>query len=449
MPVSRTRRLQEGDTGQGPVIYWMHRNHRARDNEALLCAQAEALRLSRPLVVAYGLAESFLGATVRHFGFLLRGLEETAVVLREAHIPFILRRGEPGREVGRLARDLDAALVVTDFDPLRIKKTWRDDLLDTAACPVLEADARNVVPCWAASDKREYAAYTIRPKIHRLLDDCLTEPEDLEAHPHAYEGEVADVDWAGLLDDLPLVREVAEVDTPPGEAAAHQALAAFCAQGLQRYARRNDPLAEAVSGLSPYLHFGQLSARRACLAVRRAAEKAGGLGDEAASFLEECIVRRELADNFCEHAPDYDTVSCFPDWARETLDAHRKDARPSLYAPEDFEAARTHDLLWNAAQRQMMTTGTMHGYLRMYWAKKILEWSESPEQAMATAIRLNDRYELDGRDPNGYAGVAWSLGGVHDRAFKERKVYGKIRYMNEAGCRRKFDVDAYVEIYGG
>jgi deoxyribodipyrimidine photo-lyase len=164
------------------------------------------------------------------------------------------------------------------------------------------------------------------------------------------------------------------------------------------------------------------------------------------SFLEELIVRRELSDNFCSHTPDYDSFSCFPSWARETLDRHRHDPRQYLYGPEQFEGAATHDPLWNAAQSEMVRTGKMHGYLRMYWAKKILEWSASPEEALETAILLNDRYELDGRDPNGYAGIAWSIGGVHDRPWPERPVYGKIRSMTFQGCRKKFDVDAYVRM---
>ncbi|MFW5721799.1 MAG: deoxyribodipyrimidine photolyase, partial [Desulfohalobiaceae bacterium] len=188
------------------------------------------------------------------------------------------------------------------------------------------------------------------------------------------------------------------------------------------------------------LHFGQIAAQRVAQEVlsfkTRTAYKE--------AFLEELIVRRELSDNFCFYNPAHDSVDGFPEWAGKTLDAHRKDPREHVYSLEEFEQARTHDPLWNAAQMEMVTRGKMHGYMRMYWAKKILEWTASPEEAMDVAITLNDRWELDGRDSNGYTGIAWSIGGVHDRAWPERPVFGKIRFMNDRGCRRKFDVDAYI-----
>jgi deoxyribodipyrimidine photo-lyase len=231
----------------------------------------------------------------------------------------------------------------------------------------------------------------------------------------------------------------------PGEDAALAGLRAFVSGRLAGYdTNRNDPNKDAASGLSPYLHFGQLSAQLVALTVRAALLSDPALGASADAFLEQLIVRRELADNFCLHHPDYDTVDAFPAWARATLDKHRLDPRPVLYSLDELERARTDDPLWNAAQAEMVLTGRMHGYMRMYWGKKLLEWTEGPEQAMAWAVRLNDRWQLDGRDPNGYAGIAWAIGGVHDRPWPERPVFGTVRYMNSAGARRKFDVDAYV-----
>lgn len=168
--------------------------------------------------------------------------------------------------------------------------------------------------------------------------------------------------------------------------------------------------------------------------------------DEAKrAFLEELIIRRELSDNFCFYNEDYDNFKGFPEWAKKTLQKHKNDKREYLYSAIEFERALTHDELWNAAQMEIVRKGKMHGYMRMYWAKKILEWSESPEKAMEIAIYLNDRYGLDGRDPNGYTGIAWSIGGVHDRAWNERKIFGKIRYMSHGGCKSKFDVEKYIE----
>ena len=252
-------------------------------------------------------------------------------------------------------------------------------------------------------------------------------------------------------------------------ASAKKALDAFIDTGLERYgSERNDPNARAQSNLSPYLHYGILSAASIALAViekvdapiqdileasRNKAKidpkKQPTLLDNAGAFLEELIVRRELSDNFCFYNSSYDSVEGFPEWALRSHAKHRKDKREYLYTLNEFEEGRTHEALWNAAQLEMVKTGKMHGYMRMYWAKKILEWTESPEEAMKVAIYLNDTYELDGRDPNGYAGIAWSIGGVHDRAWFERPVFGQIRYMNANGCKSKFDTDAYIAAWSG
>jgi deoxyribodipyrimidine photo-lyase len=205
--------------------------------------------------------------------------------------------------------------------------------------------------------------------------------------------------------------------------------------------RRNDPTQEGQSNLSPYLHFGQISAQRVALTVSASTLPK----KDKDAFLEELIVRRELSDNFCYYTKDYASVDAFPEWAQKTLAEHRHDKREYVYTYATFAKAKTHDELWNAAQRELLRTGKMHGYMRMYWAKKILEWTNDPETAMAIAIKLNDTYELDGRDPNGYTGIAWSIGGVHDRAWFDRPIFGKIRYMSANGARSKFDVDAYIK----
>ena len=209
---------------------------------------------------------------------------------------------------------------------------------------------------------------------------------------------------------------------------------------IELYADRNDPTKPGQSNLSPYFHFGQLAPQRAALATPQA-------GEHSASFLEELIIRRELSDNFTYYNDRYDSFDGLAAWAQQTLNDHRNDPRDYVYSLEQWEAARIHDELWNAAQNELITTGKLHGFMRMYWAKKILEWSSSPDEALAIGIYLNDAYALDGRDPNGYVGVAWSVGGVHDRAWFERPVYGKIRYMNANGCARKFDVKSYIRRY--
>jgi len=424
----------------------MQRDQRATDNWALLHAQELALARRVPLGVAFCLAPRFLGAGGRQYRFMLAGLREVEGELRRRDISFFLLTGDPGRRVPRFVEEAGVGLLVTDFLPLRIVRRWQADVARRVGVPFLQVDAHNIVPCWEASPKLEFAARTIRPKLLARLSAFLVDFPRLRRHPHPWPGRVTVPDWDAAARTLRPARGVAATAiVPPGARAAARGLRDFVRRRLPRYAvARNDPNQDASSGLSPYLHFGQLAPQRVALAVRRAdAPRAA-----RAAFLEELIVRRELSDNFCHFQPHYDEVVGFPAWAQRTLAEHGDDPRPYRYRAAQLERGRTHDPLWNAAQREMVETGRMHGYLRMYWAKKILEWTAHPEEALAIAIHLNDKYQLDGRDPNGYAGIAWSIGGVHDRPWVTRPVFGKIRYMNAAGCRRKFDVAAYIARFG-
>ena len=438
----RVRTLTASPGTSGPVMYWMSRDQRAEDNWALLHAQDLAMARKVTLAVVFCLVPDFLGAGHRQYDFMIRGLSETAQALGKKSIPLFLRIGDPVAEISRTVDKLGAGCLVTDFDPLRIKREWKNRLSTILQIPFFEVDAHNVVPCWIATRKQEWGAYTIRPKLHRLLPEFLEPFPKLIRHPFPSSDAPEPVDWDHVLKVLRTDRSVPPVRScKPGALEANRRLRRFIQAGLSEYGTlRNDPAAKAQSGLSAYLHFGQLSPQRAALDVLAA----GVDPVKKEVFLEELIVRRELADNFCFYNPDYDSARAFPAWARSSLDSHRGDLREYCYTAEQFENGQTHDPLWNAAQLEMVKTGKMHGYMRMYWAKKILEWSESPEQAVETAVRLNDRYELDGRDPNGYAGVAWCIGGVHDRAWGERQVFGKIRYMSYAGCKTKFDVEGYI-----
>ena len=441
----RAHNLNDRSQGKGPVVYWMSRDQRASDNWALLYAQERALEAKVPLIIVFCLASEFLGATIRQFGFMLRGLEETAASVARKNIGFILLEGDPAREIPRIVESTGAGLLVTDFDPLRIKTRWRTSVSDEARIPVAEVDAHNIVPCRIVSDKQEFAAYTFRPKVTRLIDRYLVPFPRVKKHPFGGAVKQKPPDWQAVSRRLKVNRTVGEVGwIKPGEKAGKAALKRFLKEVLHRYDEdRNDPARDGQSGLSPWLHFGHLSTQRVALEVL----SSGADREVTAAFLEELIVRRELSDNFCFYNSSYDSVDGFHDWAKKTHKAHCTDPRPYLYSPDQFEKAGTHDPFWNAAQRQMVRTGKMHGYMRMYWAKKILEWSPSPGDALEIAINLNDRYELDGRDPNGYTGIAWSIGWVHDRAWGERPVFGKVRYMNAAGLRRKFNLEAYIGRY--
>jgi deoxyribodipyrimidine photo-lyase len=438
----RIRPLNQARPGQGPVLYWMSRDQRVRDNWALLFAQELALSRQEPLGVVFCLAPAFLGATIRQYGFMLRGLREVTRDLAGLNIPFFLVAGDPAQELPRLVSALGVGAVVSDFSPLRLVRGWKTAVAERLGVSLQEVDAHNLVPCWVASTKAEYGASTLRPKLKRLLPEFLEDFPPVSRHPWGWEGETAAIPWEKLAASLAIDFAVPEVTwLTPGERQARAGLDNFLEQRLPFYGeRRNDPTLAGQSDLSPYLHFGQLAAQRVALEVKRRR----GQDASREAFLEELIVRRELADNFCFYQSLYDTFGGFPAWAQKTLNQHRGDRREYLYSPEALESAQTHDELWNAAQRQMVQRGKMHGYLRMYWAKKILEWTASPEEAQAVAICLNDKYELDGRDPNGYAGIAWSIGGVHDRAWFERPVFGKVRYMSYNGCRTKFKVEAYI-----
>jgi deoxyribodipyrimidine photo-lyase len=439
----RVRALNRLDLRPGRyVLYWMQQAQRAVDNQALDYGIEEANRIGLPLIAVFGLSDRYPGANLRHYHFMVEGLIETARRLADRGVKLMILKQEPPQAALDLGRN--AALIVTDRGYTRIQAQWRNTVAAQAECRVVEVDTDTVVPVAVASDHEEYGAYTLRPKLHRLYPAFLrphkaaTLARDSLALRPACEAARLPLDSRKILAALALDNSVEPVDLRAGYAAAREKLDVFCADMLTRYPEDSrNPNVNGLSGLSPYLHFGQISPLT--IALRVALESGPGVD----AFLEQLIVRRELAINFTVHNPAYDSMACLPDWAVATLQAHRHDTREPTYSCEDWEQARTHDPYWNAAQNQMRLTGSMHGYMRMYWGKKLLEWSETPEKAFETALYLNDKYELDGRDPNGFAGVAWCFG-KHDRPWKERPVFGKVRYMNSAGLLRKFDADAYV-----
>ncbi len=437
----RVRLLQDGEQKQGSVLYWMQRDQRSEDNWALIFAQEKALETNSPLIVAFNLVPDFLEATIRQYVFMLKGLQELEIKLSKKNIPFIILLGRQETNLPKFIEDNKCSILVSDFNPLKIARIWKREVAKNISIPFYEVDSHNIVPCLVASQKVEFGAYTIRPKINRLLSEFL------ESYPSLKKMPQSDInfknDWDNIFSSLKVNRDVTEIEwIKPGEDIAIKVLADFLNHKLKNYAtERNDPNKEATSNLSPYLHYGQISAQRIALESEPFIE----YPESQKSFLEELIIRRELSDNFCYYNKNYDSIEGFPDWAKKTINEHRNDPREFLYSIEQFEKGETHDPLWNAAQIEMVKFGTMNGYMRMYWAKKILEWTPSHEEAMKIAIYLNDKYQLDGRDPNGYTGIAWSIGGIHDRAWFDRSIFGKIRYMNYNGCKSKFDVKKYQE----
>ncbi|CAL8319080.1 unnamed protein product [Arctogadus glacialis] len=443
--ISDTQSIKQGCEG---ILYWMSRDHRIQDNWALIHAQQLAVEEKLPLHICVCLLvpKSEL-STLRHYHFMLKGLEEVAKECKELDIQFHLLRA-PGEVLPGFVSDRGLGVVVTDFSPLRgplkalesLRKSLPEDI------PLIQVDAHNIVPCWVASIKLEYAARTIRGKITKLLPEFLTEFPVVEKHSYTATRPAKPVDWSEALGSLQLDRTVGEVDWAlPGSAAGSAMLESFIDLRLKHFANhRNDPNSAALSQLSPWIRFGHLSAQRAALQVQRCGK---AFSESVAPFIEELVVRRELTDNYCFYNDNYDNIKGAYEWAQKTLKDHAKDKREYLYTQADLEKAKTHDKLWNGAQYQMVSEGKMHGFLRMYWAKKILEWTSSPEQALSIALYLNDRYSLDGQDPNGFVGCMWSICGVHDQGWAERAVFGKIRFMNYKGCLRKFDVAKFETKY--
>jgi len=422
------------------VLYWMQASQRVECNHALEYSVQMGRKYDLPVLVYFGLTDDFPEANERSYSFLLEGLRHLELSLQNMNIQLIVHQENPSRGAIRMADD--CALLVVDRDYLRLQRLWRNHVAASVRCPVIQVESNVIVPVETASPKEEYTAGTFRPKISRELDRFLDSiAQDKPSVQSSWDFPTLNLkDPNRILKGLNVDRSVAKVNwIRGGYDEARKKLNGFISSKLDQFDEiRNDPAKQGLSEMSPYLHFGQISPLEIALEVL----ESGSEGTEA--YLEELIVRRELSMNFVFYNPQYDSIGCLPDWARSTLQKHASDRREYVYSVEQFENAETHDPYWNAAQIEMVKTGKMHGYMRMYWGKKILEWSKKPSEAYATALYLNNKYELDGRDPNGYAGIAWCFG-KHDRAWKERPIFGKVRYMNARGLERKFDIERYVQ----
>lgn len=425
------------------VLYWMQASQRAEHNHALEYAVRQANALGRSLVCVFGLTDGYPEANLRHYAFMLEGLADVEKGLRRRGIGFAVRRGSPDEvalEAGRRA-----ALIVTDRGYLRHQVRWRENVAAEAGCRVTQVESDVVVPVETASDRREYAARTFRPRVSRHLERFLVGLGTTALRRPSAGAGLGGVDLSDpgrVLEELDLDRGVGPVGHlyRGGTRAAKRLLRRFLEEGLPGYASgRDQPHAGGVSHMSKYLHFGHISP----LYVALRARGSGAPEEDVGAFLEELVVRRELAVNFVRYTPNYDSYSCLPEWARSTLEEHRGDSRERVYTRRQLEEAATHDPYWNAAMVEMRRTGYLHNHMRMYWGKRILGWTRTPQHAYRTALYLNNRYFLDGRDPNSYANVAWVFG-LHDRPWKERPVFGKVRYMSRSGLERKTDPGAYV-----
>ena len=425
------------------VVYWMQRAQRGVDNHALDIAIEAANLMQKPVVVFLAPVPFYPRANLRHYRFLADGIPDIASALDRRNVGFVLRRF-PEHSICRFCHEAKAALVVGDENPMREPESWRRKATRELRVPLWTVDADVIVPS-KLLEKAQYAARTIRPRLQRWLPEFLVpfsnpkakitwkKPRGLHAMSPACD----------LLDGWRINRSVSPIlDMKGGSRAAQKVLKAFVTRKLADYpVKRNHPEGDGTTRLSPYLHFGHMGPQTVAMAVRDAD------APEAAktAFFDQLITWRELSINFVRFQANYDNFECAEPWAHRTLAEHARDLRPVRYTARQMENAETYDPLWNAAQRQMVNHGWMHNYLRMYWGKKILEWSASAAEAYGIAVGLNDKYELDGRDPNGYAGIAWAIVGKFDRAWSERPIFGKIRYMSLGSTGKKFDSKKYIE----
>ena len=381
---------------QGSIVYLMEREIRIIDNFALQFAIQKSNELNQPLKIVcarpiyeYEFKQNFIDNQINEVKKIFLNFDFNFEIFDEKDIPEHLSK-------------LDISLLIFDFNPLLNR-----DYLANKDYKIYEIDGHNIVPARFLSDKQEYNAMTMRKKIYYKIFPFLTEYDN-------FTNIKTEADL--LLDD-------------------------FIQNKLPQYAEfKNNPSKNVLSGLSKYMNLGFISSQRAALEVI----KSNAEDINKAVFLEELIIQKELSDNFCLYCRNYKTLDCIPLWAKNSLMEHENDLRVYNYKLTDFENAKTHDRLWNAAQIQLINDGGIHGYLRMYWAKKILEWSQSPQTALDIAIYLNDKYSYDSPSPSGYAGILWAIGALHDRAFRNFPVTGKIRRMTYDSLKHKFNIEDYI-----
>ena len=432
------------------VLYWMQMFKRVDNNHALSFAIRKANEFKLPLVVYEGLKYYYPWASDRVHTFILEGVEEKREAFARLGVRYIfyLQKDEhsPKQTVAKIAKD--AALIVTDDFPCFIIPGHNKTIAARATVPVFAVDSNGVIPI-SKFEKEEYAAYTIRPKVKKLLTEYLKPMAVETIGVKMPDIEVDCPDTIVTADNIAELVAECDIDHSVNPSAVYHGgtdngrkrLNKFLTAILPDYeTARNKPDRDGSSRLSSYLHFGFLSPLEIALVVQDA--DAPQTAKDA--YLEELIVRRELSYNFTSRNAQYDSLDSLPAWSHKTMREHIDDERPVIYSLEQLEAGETHDDLWNASQREMVATGEMHNYVRMLWGKNVIAWTRSYEEAFAILEHLNNKYCLDGRNPNSYAGILWCFG-KHDRPWMTRPVFGTMRYMTSGSTGKKFDSKKYIE----
>lgn len=453
MNPKRLKHLKQVKKNGKYVIYWMQQAQRVHANHALNYAVKVANDHHLPLIVYVSLYGDYPDANERSFTFMLEGLQDVKKWLERLGINFVLRIGQGHVMIFDYLND--AHMLVLDKGYLKHQSMWRDYVIKHAQLHQLSLgicmiDTDLIVPVEVASKKREYAAYTIRKKLHQHLSDFrdidhLTILNNQDSLHLESDDDLCDIEQ--LVKKLKVSNEVKKSPYfKGGYIEASTLFSRFIANQLNAYKDRNDPSNPIVSHMSMYLHFGQISSLELLERVFLALEQHQIDQESADAFIEQLFVRRELAYNYVYYEKKYDEFEHMTqNWAYTTMKNHLQDQRTYIYSLEDYENFHTHDEAFNAAMIEMVKTGYMHNYMRMYWAKKIMEWSKTYEEAYRNIIYLNNKYFIDGRDANSYAGVAWCFGN-HDRPWTERPIFGQLRYMNESGLKRKFNIKAYIDL---
>ena len=419
---------------QKTILYLVSRAIRFKDNQALYTAQKKALNQNAQLICLFNYYPNYPYANLRNMHFLLSGLLEMSQKLNKHNIPLLFRQGNLIENINDLRNDFDITNIITEQHVLKPILKAHDLLSEYCYSNMIEflkVNTACVVPVDETSLKLEYAAKTIRPKIMSKYKSYLLNFYPILIHPQSINIESFNQIQFNNFFTQNKLEELSLSKLIPGEDAANAQLQHFIEHGLKNYANRNEYDSQGQSYLSAYLHFGMLSPLKMIRDVENSQH------ENAPLFVEEALVRRELAENYCYYCKDYDSIKGAWTWAQNTLNQHINDPREYTYTLEKFEKAETHDDLWNFCQMKIVTDGYLHSYLRMYWSKMVLYWTKTPQDAIDLLIHLNDKYMLDGRDPNGYTGIMWSVAAVHDRPWFDRPVIGLVRAMGKDGTLKK------------